>query len=134
MTSQNALYYFLIFTFIIFLLQLFNELQTSQNQTVPPGYFLFQTSYYKYYNNGQTWTAAQGICEQDGGHLVIINSEDEASLLKRLMKENPNPTGIVFCIDGYIHIGLKKQMDSEGEEGEWITVDGMINYLIQYTI
>ncbi|XP_044727162.1 uncharacterized protein LOC123290874 [Chrysoperla carnea] len=102
----------------------FNQLRTSQSQTIPSDYFLFETSYYKYYNNGQTWEAAQETCEKDGGHLVIINSEDEASILMLLM--NSNSSSFVSCVDGYIHIGLKKRKNpqQEDDEGEWITIDG----------
>lgn len=37
---------------------------------------------YKFYNNSMTWEEAKDFCEQQGGHLVTISSEEEQSFLK----------------------------------------------------
>ncbi|XP_044726532.1 hemolymph lipopolysaccharide-binding protein-like [Chrysoperla carnea] len=63
----------------------------SQRSSIRRGYILNEDlgSYYKYQTTPNTWPNARGICESEGGHLVIINSEKEASFLLSLMGQHP---------------------------------------------
>jgi hypothetical protein len=48
-----------------------------------PGYELFLLmGYYKFHPVGLTWRDALHVCAQEGAHLAIINSQEEANLIK----------------------------------------------------
>jgi len=40
--------------------------------------------YYKIHSELKTWHEARQICAQEGGHLAIINSEEESIVLKSM--------------------------------------------------
>ncbi|KOB77562.1 C-type lectin, partial [Operophtera brumata] len=44
---------------------------------------------YKFHNQAETWPRAMRICEAEGGHLAIINSQEEMMFLKELFAEHP---------------------------------------------
>ncbi|XP_044731588.1 uncharacterized protein LOC123294576 [Chrysoperla carnea] len=116
-----------------------NPIETSKCNKAPDGYFLFQNSYYKYHSYAQTWYNASETCKKEGGDLVVVNSEDEASLLIRLMEEHPadsvcSEVGF-YCWKNYILVGFRKytvfqinllqdELDSPLRESKWKTVDG----------
>ena len=57
--------------------------------TVPPlraqGYVLHRgVGYYKIHSELKTWHEARQICAQEGGHLAIINSEEESIVLRSM--------------------------------------------------
>jgi hypothetical protein len=46
---------------------------------------LNRISYYRVYNDPQTWSDASRTCAKDGSHLLIINSVAEATEVKRYL-------------------------------------------------
>ncbi len=55
---------------------------TYVEPTVPSDELQFNGHKYKFYNDSMTWEEAKTFCEQQGGHLVTISSEDEQSFLE----------------------------------------------------
>jgi len=50
-----------------------------------PGYELHRgVGYYKIHSELKTWHEARQICAQEGGHLAIINSEEESKVLQSI--------------------------------------------------
>ncbi|XP_023724386.1 hemolymph lipopolysaccharide-binding protein isoform X3 [Cryptotermes secundus] len=50
-----------------------------------PGYELRRgVGYYKIHTEPKTWQEARQICEQEGAHLAVINSEEESKVLQSL--------------------------------------------------
>ena len=50
-----------------------------------PGYELHRgVGYYKIHSEPKTWHEARQICAQEGGHLAIINSEEESKVLQSI--------------------------------------------------
>lgn len=45
--------------------------------------------YYKFHPIGLTWRDALQVCAQEGAHLAIINSQEEANLIKSLYDMHP---------------------------------------------
>ncbi|XP_023709454.1 hemolymph lipopolysaccharide-binding protein [Cryptotermes secundus] len=55
-----------------------------------PGYELFPLmGYYKFHPIGLTWRDALRVCAQEGAHLAVINSQEEANLIKSLYDLHP---------------------------------------------
>ncbi|XP_069686149.1 hemolymph lipopolysaccharide-binding protein-like [Periplaneta americana] len=55
-----------------------------------PGYELVPgVGYYKLHTDVNTWNGAKNMCEEEGAHLVVVNSEKEALILKNLWDKNP---------------------------------------------
>lgn len=76
----------------------------------------YETTYnghdYKLYNKALPWREAYKFCEQQGGHLVTINSENEQSFLYNLINEKS--TG------SFLWIGATDSY----EEGKWKWITG----------
>lgn len=52
---------------------------------VPEGYRRFSESdYFKVHAEGNTWVPARDICEQEGAHLAVVNSEAEAKFISSI--------------------------------------------------
>jgi hypothetical protein len=84
-----------------------------------PGYELFPgVGYYKFHKSGKTWDEARKICKQEGGHLVIINSEEESKVLQNLFARAPNIQGVNH--NDYAFIGIHDRF----VEGEYLTIFG----------
>ncbi|XP_043249696.1 hemolymph lipopolysaccharide-binding protein-like [Colletes gigas] len=66
---------------------------------------------YKVNSRKMTWNNARKACREDGGHLVVINSDDEAAHLLRTMTSSHFPEVWVGIHDLFV-------------EGEWATVTG----------
>ncbi|KAJ8727842.1 hypothetical protein PYW08_016227 [Mythimna loreyi] len=66
---------------------------------------------YKVHVQEEAWTRAYEICASEGGHLVILNDEEEAKIVKNMFPANE---GIQF------HIGLR----AWGPERIWTTIHG----------
>ncbi|KAJ9577306.1 hypothetical protein L9F63_006145 [Diploptera punctata] len=65
------------------------------------GYVLYPGfGFYKHYKNIKTWAEAWKQCDNDGSHLVIINSEAEAQVIRQLLI-GVNP-------QHYVYIGYHK--------------------------
>ena len=69
--------------------------------------------YYKLHTNSVAWEEAREICESEGAHLAIINSDEEAAAIRKLISKYPN-TG------DWIYIGFHDQY----VEGQYVTVLG----------
>jgi hypothetical protein len=46
--------------------------------------------YYKIHTHGRTWSEAARICEEENAHLAIINSKEEANVLRLLLGRHRN--------------------------------------------
>nr|P26305.1 RecName: Full=Hemolymph lipopolysaccharide-binding protein; Short=LPS-BP; Short=LPS-binding protein; Flags: Precursor [Periplaneta americana]BAA00616.1 lipopolysaccharide-binding protein [Periplaneta americana] len=87
--------------------------------SIPPGYELSAVlGYYKFHKTPKTWDEARIICQQEGGHLVIINSEDESKVLQNLFSKVTKTEGATN--NDYIFIGIHDRF----VEGEFITIFG----------
>ncbi|XP_023951363.1 C-type mannose receptor 2-like [Bicyclus anynana] len=80
-------------------------------------------SCYKFHRVPRNWTRAFMTCAAEGGHLVIINSQQEANVVRELFAKNPRNTIIATNLDGMkdvIHIGFHDW----DERDAWHTIDG----------
>lgn len=59
----------------------------------------------------KTWNAARKACEEDGGHLLIINSDAESRVVVQLLQKHNVNSGWVGIHDHY-------------EESEFVTIHG----------
>ncbi|XP_021932675.1 hemolymph lipopolysaccharide-binding protein-like isoform X2 [Zootermopsis nevadensis] len=60
-------------------------LKPERRRTVPPGYKrLSNSNYFKEYPEATKWIEARDICEREGAHLAIINSEAEGKFVSSL--------------------------------------------------
>jgi hypothetical protein len=85
-----------------------------------PGYELFPgVGYYKFHTAAKTWDEARQICQQEGGHLVVINSEAESQVLQRLFDAEKSVPGTNH--NNYAFVGFHDRF----VEGEHLTVFGM---------
>jgi hypothetical protein len=72
--------------------------------------------WYAYFSSRATWDTAKKECEKLGGHLVIINSEEENTFLHNLARKS-DPESI------YTWFGAT---DRDGKAGEVKWVDGSL--------
>ncbi|XP_069694779.1 hemolymph lipopolysaccharide-binding protein-like [Periplaneta americana] len=87
--------------------------------SIPPGYELTRDlGYYKFHKTPKTWDEARKICEEEGAHLVIINSEEESGILQKLFSTVNETIGT--SNNNYISIGFHDRF----VEGEYITIFG----------
>jgi hypothetical protein len=72
--------------------------------------------YYKLHTDVKAWHEALKVCEEEGAHLAVINSEDEAKALGPFWDMNPK------ILDGnannWAHIGFHDLY----KEGEYLTI------------
>ena len=84
-----------------------------------------------------TWTEAEAYCEQHGGHLACINSQDEWDQAKAAMAANDHD---IYWIGGRIQNGSFAWVDgsdfsfSEWAAGEPNNENGDENYLVVYRV
>ncbi|XP_068083929.1 uncharacterized protein [Anabrus simplex] len=83
------------------------------------GYELFPAvgSYYKHHTVSRTWEEARYVCEQEGAHLAIINSEEEANILSDIFKRSPKIPNVQW---DFAFIGYHDLYD----EGNYLTIFG----------
>jgi hypothetical protein len=74
--------------------------------------------YYKIHSELKTWHEARQICAQEGGHLAIINSEDESKVLQKIFA--PMDEKQSGKCKNYAFIGFHDLY----EEGQYLTVFG----------
>ncbi|XP_044740078.1 hemolymph lipopolysaccharide-binding protein-like [Chrysoperla carnea] len=61
-------------------------IRDCSSQYINNGYYhQFQGGYYKLHTTPQCWNNARSICDAEGAHLAIINSQSEANFLVNLM-------------------------------------------------
>ncbi|KAL0882224.1 hypothetical protein ABMA27_000765 [Loxostege sticticalis] len=89
--------------------------------TTDSGYSLDQRtgSCYKFHHIGKSWRRAQMTCLAEGGHLAIINSPTEATVLKELFAKFP-PSNILSVFRDNVCLGF---LDWD-KKGSWFTVQG----------
>ena len=81
-----------------------------------PGYELHRgVGYYKIHSVRKNWHEARQICAQEGGHLAIINSEEESKVLQSMFA----PVAAKLNMDR-VFIGFHDLYN----EGQYLTVFG----------
>ncbi|XP_047987766.1 hemolymph lipopolysaccharide-binding protein-like [Leguminivora glycinivorella] len=76
-------------------------------------------SCYKFHPLVRGWSNAKASCQDEGGHLAIINSDTESTVLKEFFEKNEiYRDGAVWDWD-HAYIGFEKLSD-----GKWVTING----------
>ncbi|XP_067001020.2 hemolymph lipopolysaccharide-binding protein [Anabrus simplex] len=85
----------------------------------PSGYELFPgLGYYKLHTEALTWQEAQDKCIAEGAYLLVINSEQEATVVTTFFSREPQVQNASY--EGYAFVGFN---DLE-IEGQFVTVLG----------
>lgn len=76
-------------------------------------------SLYKLYTDGNNWDLARRTCMEEGSHLAIINSWNEAQYLSVLLK---NKSSLIVNVENKdsVYVGFHDIF----EEGEYLTIEG----------
>ncbi|XP_069687875.1 hemolymph lipopolysaccharide-binding protein-like [Periplaneta americana] len=74
--------------------------------------------YYKLHTDVNTWHNAKMICEEEGAHLAVINSEKEAQVLKNLWNKTPPAKITGGTHTDWAWIGFHDLY----QEGEFVTI------------
>ncbi|XP_066994471.2 hemolymph lipopolysaccharide-binding protein [Anabrus simplex] len=83
-------------------------------------YELFPSiGYYKLHTTVQLWEAAREICVREGAHLIVINSDAEATVVKEYFSRNPTFSGSSSA--SYVYAGFHDKYT----EGDFVTVTGI---------
>jgi len=81
-----------------------------------PGYELHRgVGYYKIHSKTKTWHEALQFCAQEGGHLVIINSEEESKVLQSMFAPVAAKLNVWWAFIGFHDLY---------NEGQYLTVFG----------
>ena len=83
--------------------------QEQAKQTAIEGSTAWNGHTYKVFEDGMTWTEAKSYCENLGGHLVIIESQDEQVMLESLLKEK-----------NFYWLGASVDLEKENAPWHWI--------------
>ncbi|XP_069703794.1 hemolymph lipopolysaccharide-binding protein-like isoform X2 [Periplaneta americana] len=84
-----------------------------------PGYELFPgVGYYKLHTKSAVWEEAIRICEQEGAHLGIINSDEESQVMGNLLARHPKLVDVVH--QGVAFLGFHDMY----VEGQYVTIFG----------
>ncbi|XP_067008712.2 hemolymph lipopolysaccharide-binding protein [Anabrus simplex] len=87
-----------------------------------PDYEFFPgVGYYKLHTWGRTWDDARATCLEEGGHLLVINSEEEADVVRKFFSRNPSFNNVNDPLYG-AYIGVTDR----DEEGKFVTVTGQL--------
>ncbi|XP_076279064.1 uncharacterized protein LOC143208479 [Lasioglossum baleicum] len=73
---------------------------------------------HKFHTRSVTWNAARKICNEEGGHLAVINSKAEARVLMGIFNRAGLVKGAVYPDEAYIG------MHDIYKEGDWVTILG----------
>jgi len=84
---------------------------TTSNIQVPPDAVYFNDSAYKVYDLGMTWHDAKRNCEELGGHLATITSQEEQNFIEGLIV---NHSKNIYWLGG----------TDEAHEGQWEWITG----------
>jgi hypothetical protein len=93
-----------------------------------PGYELHRgVGYYKIHRELKTWHEARQICAQEGGHLAIINSDEESKVLQSIFA----PVAAHLKAD-WVFIGFHDLYN----EGQYLTIFGkeLLSKSIKYMV
>ncbi|XP_067008996.2 hemolymph lipopolysaccharide-binding protein [Anabrus simplex] len=99
------------------------EKPTAKPLHIPKGYIQYRNGrYYKFHPTVTTWPIARQICENEDAHLVIVNDEEEASIVGELML-------LYKPEDMYAHSGFNDLVS----EGQFMTIYGQPLYSTGFT-
>jgi hypothetical protein len=70
---------------------------------------------YKIHSELKTWHEAHRICAQEGGHLAIINSEEESEVLQSIFAPVAAKMKVIWVLIGFHDLY---------NEGQYLTVFG----------
>jgi hypothetical protein len=81
--------------------------------------------YYKIHSELKTWHEARQICAQEGGHLAIINSEEESKVLQALFAPVAAQVKVEWVLIGFHDLY---------NEGQCLTIFGkeLLSKCIEY--
>lgn len=65
----------------------YDNTDVDADKFTPSNTTTYQSTAYEYYNTAVTWQTAKSICEAKGGHLLIIDNEQENSIIKQLISD-----------------------------------------------
>lgn len=100
------------------------NLDTNVGNKPPPiGYEGFGDNYYKYHRDPKDIIQAMRICEAEGAHISIINSEEEASHIMVIMNRFPSSSLPTVGDKDHILMGFHDALI----DGEYLTMDGKKN-------
>ncbi|XP_068084060.1 hemolymph lipopolysaccharide-binding protein isoform X2 [Anabrus simplex] len=92
------------------------ELQSSASRE---GYELFPgLGFYKLHTKAVDWETARSICVREGGHLIVINSDVEADVVKKFFSRKPKFTGTKY--NDFVFVGVHDYL----KEGQYMAVTG----------
>ena len=94
------------------------KLLRVRKQPGPDYEFIPGLGYYKFHPEPKTWFKAREACQQEGGDLVVINSQREANALLHFWV--PYPKIYTDWKNEWAHIGFHDQQ----VEGEYVTIFG----------
>jgi hypothetical protein len=81
-----------------------------------PGYeFHRGVGYYEIHSELKTWHEARQICAKEGGHLAIINSEEESKVLQSIFAPVTAKLNVMWVLIGFHDLF---------NEGQYLTVFG----------
>ncbi|XP_068081755.1 hemolymph lipopolysaccharide-binding protein-like isoform X2 [Anabrus simplex] len=75
--------------------------------------------YYKLHTTVQLWKAAREICAMEGAHLIVINSDAEANVVKEYFSRKPTFPGSLKS--DWVYAGFHDKY----AEGDYVTVTGV---------
>ncbi|XP_047987458.1 secretory phospholipase A2 receptor-like [Leguminivora glycinivorella] len=79
-------------------------------------------SCYKLHTNAKKWHEAAKVCHSEGGHLAVVNSDEEAEVLKEIFAMYPPKTVTGAKHDDVAIVGVWKWDDNR--DGDWLTIYG----------
>nr|CAD7437557.1 unnamed protein product [Timema bartmani]CAD7453948.1 unnamed protein product [Timema tahoe] len=74
--------------------------------------------YYKFHTDPQVWEDARKTCAKEGGHLAIINSEEESKVTQQLFARHPKINNVQYS--DFAFIGFHDMYN----EGSYLTIYG----------
>ena len=86
---------------------------------------------YKFHLEPRNFSRASFACNAEGGHLAVINSDTEATVLKEIFAKIPKYT-MYGMVESWKDAALIGYYDW-GEHGVWRTVHGRFYVLLDFT-
>ncbi|PSN46954.1 hypothetical protein C0J52_12569 [Blattella germanica] len=98
-----------------------NELEYITIMANISGYELIpKLGYYKFHSEVKSWFEASDKCVQEGAHLLVINSDSEASAVMHFWTSHPKIANYKDWKNDWAHIGFHDRF----VEGEYVTIFG----------
>ena len=109
--SKNVMSYLTTAVTVMIFAFLFSFASSAADISIPKGAKEYNGHSYYVYSGTYTWKKAKSLCEEKGGHLVVITSKKENKFVAGLIKKKD----VGFCWLG---------ASDEKKEGNWVWVDG----------